>query len=218
MVRPDELELLRAWAEGDEAAGRALFERCFDPLYRFFSNKIDQGIEDLIQETFLACVEARDNYRGDASFQSFVLGVARNRLYKRWRHDQRHGARLDFGVTSVADMSPSPSSVAGRHENRDRLLLALREIPADLQVALELHYWEALPASGIAAVLQIPEGTARSRLRRAREALLRVLQRQGGASTSTLGEDELRAWAQSIRDRLTSEGASLEASIRNDAD
>ena len=54
---------------------------------------------------------------------------------------------------------------------RRLLLRALRSIPLDLQIAIELHYWEGMSGRELAEVLEIPEGTVRSRLRRAQEAL-----------------------------------------------
>ena len=196
-------ELHRAWAAGDENAGQRLFDRYFQPLYLFFFNKVSDGIEDLIQETFLACVEGRDGFRGDASFRTFVFAVARNRLYKRWRRYERHGARIDFGLTSVADLGRTPSSVAASREEHHALLQGLQRIPIDLQVALELYFWEGFTAAEIACVLEIPEGTARSRVRRGRELLLRELEQLGQAPLAEAAiERDLRAWAVEIRARL----------------
>lgn len=48
---------------------------------------------------------------------------------------------------------------------------ALRRIPVELQIALELHYWEGLSASEFADVLDIPLGTVKTRLRRAKQRL-----------------------------------------------
>jgi RNA polymerase sigma-70 factor (ECF subfamily) len=55
------------------------------------------------------------------------------------------------------------------------LLLALRRIPLELQIVLELHYWEGLSTRELADAMEIPQGTVKSRLRRAREALEREL-------------------------------------------
>jgi DNA-directed RNA polymerase specialized sigma24 family protein len=129
----NDAELLQAWANGNKSAGEQLFERHFEAIARFFRNKLpaDTQHEDLIQQTFLGCVEARDRFRGDASFRSFLFAIAHNQ----------------------------------------KLLLALRRIPLDSQVALELHYWEAMTAAEIGEVLDVPLGTAKTRLRRAKQLL-----------------------------------------------
>ena len=49
-----DFELLEAWREGDQRAGKELFARHFDSIYRFFRSKVDDAAEDLTQQTFLA--------------------------------------------------------------------------------------------------------------------------------------------------------------------
>ena len=51
----DDGTLLEAWAAGDRAAGATLLERHHQILYRFFRNKVSSGVEDLMQQTMLAC-------------------------------------------------------------------------------------------------------------------------------------------------------------------
>jgi RNA polymerase sigma-70 factor (ECF subfamily) len=164
-------ELLDAWAHGDNAAGEALFERHFEAVARFFRNKLaaDTAHEDLIQQTFLGCVEARDRFRGEASFRSFLFAIAHRQLAKHWRSRSRD--RLDFQTISVFQLDTSPSAAVARDQQHQRLLLALRRIPIDSQVALELHYWESMTAAEIGEVLGIPLGTAKTRLRRAKQLL-----------------------------------------------
>lgn len=60
--RSDE-ELLAAWRAGERRAGELLFERYYEPVARFFFNKTDAAAE-LIQQTFLACVEGAAKFRG----------------------------------------------------------------------------------------------------------------------------------------------------------
>ena len=52
-----DFELLEAWREGDQRAGRELFARHFDAIYRFFRSKIEDAADDLTQQTFLGCVK-----------------------------------------------------------------------------------------------------------------------------------------------------------------
>jgi len=59
-VDPSDAELLERWRSGDRDSGEALFERYYDTVERFFLNKIGDAISDLVQETFIRCVESRD--------------------------------------------------------------------------------------------------------------------------------------------------------------
>ncbi len=178
MVR--DAELLEAWRTGDRTAGRELFSRHAGSVTRFFRNKIDGDVDDLVQRTFLACVEAKDRVRDGSSFRAYVLRIARNELFNHYAARHRQASRVDPLTTSILDLGASPSVMVAAGE-RDRALLAgLRRLPLDLQTALELHYWEELSTGELADVLGIPQGTVKTRLFRARE-LLRDILRDTGA-------------------------------------
>jgi RNA polymerase sigma-70 factor (ECF subfamily) len=194
-----DLELYEAWGRGDKGAGAELYERWFHALYRFFRNKADDATGDLIQQTFLACLEARERFRGESGFGTFLFSIARHQLFEHWRRRRRDQAE-DIAELSLEALTTTPSGVVARNREHALLLRALRAIPLDLQIALELHYWEELSGPQLAEVLGIPEGTVRSRLRRAREALQEKLATMGAEPdvvTSTLGD--LDKWAQSLR-------------------
>ena len=163
-------ELLAQWSAGSRAAGNELIERHFDTVHRFFRNKVGSDLEDLMQQTFLACVEARARYQGQASFKTFLLAIARNQLFT--HYSKRRREVLDFTLTSVHDLGTSPTGVLAKREDEHLLSEALRRVPLDAQVVLELAYWEGLDGTEIAQVLEVPLNTAYSRLRRAKLALL----------------------------------------------
>ncbi|MBV1856766.1 MAG: RNA polymerase sigma factor [Nannocystaceae bacterium] len=167
-------ELLAAWREGDAQAGKELFERHFASLRRFFANKVDlHEVEDLMQRSFMGCVEAVDRFRGDSSFRTFLFAIGRRQLYKHFR-DQRvkDGRRADdLSVTSVAELGRTPSSMMGAQQEEALMLRALQRISVDHQTVLELHYWEQLSTEEIAQVCDVAPGTIRTRLHRARNAL-----------------------------------------------
>jgi RNA polymerase sigma-70 factor (ECF subfamily) len=205
-VRSD-FELLDRWREGDREAGSELFERHFVPLFRFFRNKVSESVHDLVQDTLLACVEARDDFRRESGFRTFLFGVARRVLFKYLRKHYAAGREIDFGSASVADLGTTPSQLATRKVEHRLLLEALRTLPLDHQIALELAYWEGLGGPEIAAVLDVPANTARTRLRRAREALserLRELESSPERVRSTL--DDLDRWASSLREYIDADG------------
>ena len=176
---PSDLELLDAWQAGNHASGEELFDRHFDPVMRFFRNKLSEGCEDLVQQTFLACLESRDRFRRESSFRTFLFAVAHNVLRNHLRAKRRRGLEIDFSRDSVWGIAPSPSTIFTRHRSQERLLNALRRIPIEHQVALELHYWEDLTGAEVGAVLGIPTGTAKTRLRRAKALLAEQLDEVG---------------------------------------
>lgn len=169
--------LLSAWHGGDDTAGRRLFERHFDRVARFFANKVDTDAEDLVQATFLACAESSARFEGRASFATFLLGIAHKVLLKHLRRRYGRGHTLDLGQVSLRDLCASPSSMVARNIEQQRLLDALRTLPVHEQVVVELYYWENLSAAELGRLLEVPEGTVRTRLRSARQRLERRLRR-----------------------------------------
>jgi RNA polymerase sigma-70 factor, ECF subfamily len=198
-------ELLERWRGGDTASGEMLFERYYDMVERFFLNKVTSGVQDLVQETFIRCVESRDRIRDDDRFRVYMFGIAYNVLSAHLRERYRGNRAIDFNEDSVHDLAPGPGTLMARRREHRLLIEALRNIPVDDQVILELHYWEQLTTNQIAEVLGIPIGTARGRLQRARTKLEEVMQRLAESPqdlSSTLAR--LDDWAAECRERLGS--------------
>ncbi len=177
-----DVELLERWRGGDEDAGDALLRRHFDSLCKFFRGKVNSGVDDLVQETLLRCVERIEQFRGEASFRTYLFVIARRLLLDRLRRESRRPERVDFSVVSLVDLGTTPSRAVARDEGRAALMNALRQLPVDFQIAVELTYWENLTATEVGRVLDVNANTVRSRLVRARKALdghLRALEESG---------------------------------------
>jgi RNA polymerase sigma-70 factor (ECF subfamily) len=164
--------------------------------------------KDLIQRTFLRCFEARDRIKKDANFRAYLFGIARYVLLEHLRKARRQYARFDVMNTTLHDVSPQPTphSMLAHKREVQLLMEALRRIPIDLQIILELFYWEHLSAREIGLAVGAPEGTVRTRLRRARQLLEReigAIARSPDELQSTLSG--LRDWISQIRQQLRTE-------------
>jgi RNA polymerase sigma factor (sigma-70 family) len=199
---PTDLELARAWKAGDSSAADALFERYYEPVARFFCNKAGDAADDLVQRTFLACVEGIGRLQSPASFRSYLFGVAYRLLCRHWRERGREQGRVDLETVAVHDLDPSPSRVLVQRGEQRLVLEALRRLPINAQVVLELHYWEGLGGAEIAEVLEIPLGTAKTWILRGKKALadrLGRIEADGELLHSTL--TDLEGWARGLRAR-----------------
>jgi RNA polymerase sigma factor (sigma-70 family) len=172
----DDRELLARWRAGDNKAGNRLFDRHFRALLRFFRNKVDADIEDRIQETLIACVRGRDRLRDDSSFRAYLFATARFVLYEHVRQRER-GRAVDVDEESLADLVPGVSTAFAKHREQQILLQALRMLPMEYQVTLELYYWEGLSGPELATALGVPEATVRSRIKRGSEKLREHVER-----------------------------------------
>jgi RNA polymerase sigma factor (sigma-70 family) len=194
-------ELLAAWQAGDREAGGTLIDRYFEPVRRFFENKVSDGVEDLIQQTFLACVNRRDHIRDHEAFRGYLFAAARSKLYDYIGARMRAPQDPDFGVSSITDAGISPSGVIAAKQDQQLLLQALRTLPVDLQIALELYYFERVRGRELEIALDVPPGTVRSRLRRGLEILRKRIDELSGSpellrETST----SLDRWAEQLRE------------------
>jgi len=161
-------ELLQRWRAGDRAAGDRLVAQHLTSIRRFFRAKLGGDVEDLIQQTFLDLLEASSPV---VSVRATLFTIARRRLLDHLRARYQRDEIELLGAISVADLGMLPSAAVVHAEQQRLLRNALRHIPVDHQIALDLAYWEDLSGPEISKILGISEHTVRSRLARARQAL-----------------------------------------------
>jgi RNA polymerase sigma-70 factor (ECF subfamily) len=100
-------------------------------------------------------------------------------------------------------MGLNPTVLVAQRDEQTLTLQALRRIPLDHQIVLELYYWEDMTAADLAEVLDLPEGTVRGRIRRAKKLLeeqLAQLASDDAILESTLSG--LESWARSLRAKV----------------
>lgn len=197
----DDPELLTAWRGGNNAAGEQLFARYYGMVSRFFANKVCGDPADLIQGTFEACVLGHQQIRDTAQFRSFLFGIAYNVLRGHYRTQRAHDDRFDPSTSSSADLSPGVGTMLARGDEQQLLLAALRQLPLEHQVVIELFYWEDLTSAEIAEMLAEPHGTVRTRLRRARQLLEQALaDLTPDAALLHRTTTDLDGWAKKVRE------------------
>lgn len=193
----DDLLVLDRWCAGDTTAGNTLFRRHFPALYRFFEHKTDGDIDDLVQETFLQCLKSREKFKRQSTFRTYLFAIARHVLFHHWRKRVPGNTMLDFEDVSIASLSTSLATRLARNEDRARLLSALRSLPVEQQLLLELFYWEGFEREQLAEVFGVETATIGSRLTRARQMLHRNL-----AAVTTLSIDSgFDTWARGLADK-----------------
>lgn len=192
-------ELLQSWSQGNTDAGEELFERHYKGVAAFFRTKARDHAAELSQKTFLACIESLPRFRGEGSFRSYLYGIAYRQLQRHYRNLSRD-ERIDFGLSTVENLDPTPSKIIAADDDEQQLLAALRRIPVEHQVVLELYYWQELTTAQCAEVLEIPHSTIKSRLQRARKLLEEQLE-AGGQSPAQVEEtlSGLIAWSERVR-------------------
>lgn len=205
----DDWELLEAWRNGDGASGEALLGRYLKTLTRFFRNKVNDpdDVADLISETMLACTRSREQVRDSAAFRSFLYASAMNMLRRHYRKKVKRDRELDdFADICVGDSDHprSMTSMVSLQEEGRLLVRALRKLPLDYQIVLELSFIENQNGAEIAELLDIPKPTVYTRLRRGKEqlrtAMLELTDNVALADSTMTG---LQTWATRLREEFS---------------
>jgi RNA polymerase sigma-70 factor (ECF subfamily) len=178
-VDPDVALMLRV-QQGDRPAFSELLERnhrrVLNLAYRYLKDR--SLAEDVVQETFLKIYKARDRYRPDAKFSSYMLRIASNICLSRLRRKQplRLGGESDEGSIEHVDtggVKPGEAMLSGELEERVRA--AVDALPDRQRMAILLNKFEGLDYSEVAKQLGLSASATKSLLHRARMTLKDLL-------------------------------------------
>ena len=162
--------------------------RAFDLLVLKYQGRIgalvsryinDPGeVEDVTQEAFIKAYRALDKFRGDSAFYTWLYRIAsnaaKNHLVAKGRRPGADATIEDaegFERGDLISESSTPEAVLMSEELARVVTEAMEALPEELRAAVTLREFEGLSYDDIAAVLECPVGTVRSRIFRAREAI-----------------------------------------------
>ncbi len=151
----------------DQAARtiESLWTGCADRVRRYLMRFLgdSEAANDLLGQTFLEAARQWDRYRGKGSREAWLFGIARNqaRLHQRW-WERRRETPLDEAIEQ-----PTPPAEVESNEEEARMWNAIQELPPLYRQTLLLRLADELSYEEIAAALDVPLGTVRSRVHEA---------------------------------------------------
>jgi RNA polymerase sigma-70 factor (ECF subfamily) len=178
--RPDDSALMLRYQDGDLAAFEVLYRRHNDALYRYLLrlSRHQDAAEDIFQDVWGKIVKARASYRPTAKFTTFLYRVAHNCFIDHVRRNKRHANAAEFQPEAHAHPGEQPDVSAERSLARERLAVALAELPDEQRDAFLLREEADLSIDDIAAVTGCSRETAKSRLRYAVNKLRAAIDEQ----------------------------------------
>ena len=183
MTEIDDHALAAACRTGDDGAWGALVDRygrrVYGIAYHFTLRKEDA--EELSQEIFLKVFENLHRYDGRYALGAWIVSLARNLCIDQYRRRKREKSFVhvtDDSVMPLLSASDDPARNALQKERTKLLFEAIAELPEELSEILILRDLDGLAYDEIAAALELPDGTVKSRLFRARAETAKIIRRK----------------------------------------
>lgn len=172
---PSDEDLMLAYRAGDVAAFQALYARHRGPLFRHISRQLrDAGLaEEFFQDTWQRVIAARERYRPDAKFSTWLYQIAHNRLGDHWRalkHRPAAPAEAMEAAERIADPD-TPDQALSAFQERRRLQRALEDLPEEQREVVLLRLEQELSLEEIGLITGVGRETVKSRLRYAMDKL-----------------------------------------------
>jgi len=167
-------DLMARLAAGDREALAPLMERHYPRLYRLALSYVrnpDDAL-DVVQETFVKAFRKADRWDGSTEAGPWLSRVAVNQSIDRWRRNRRRQATFTPLAEgdhdeSLAAGGPDPDRRVLRREMRDRLAVALEDLPERQRAVVVLRHYQEMSLDEIAQTLGMRLGTVKSTLHRA---------------------------------------------------
>jgi RNA polymerase sigma-70 factor (ECF subfamily) len=180
-------ELMQRFAAGDLAAFEQLYARHRGGLMRFLQRGLGRRelAEECFQEVWSRVISARERYRPEARFATWLYQIANNLLIDQYRRQRPEVATDELPeappVDSINPVAPaaalSPEDTLGAFEESRRLQQALAELPDEQRIAVQLRLEQELSLEEIGRITGVGRETVKSRLRYALDKLKERLRR-----------------------------------------
>lgn len=177
----DDQQLIRATLEGESEAFGVLIRRHQDRLYNGMVHVLRSEVEaeDVVQDAFVSAYTKLDTFKGNSAFFTWLYRIAYNAAITRIRRrkptvsleGKDSTLRLDF-----PDQGPAPGDRIEQDEQSVQLNLAMERLSEEHRSILVLREMEGMEYEAISEILDLPIGTVRSRLHRARGQLKEQLE------------------------------------------
>jgi RNA polymerase sigma-70 factor (ECF subfamily) len=170
---PEDSALMLRYKDGDVAAFEILYRRHNDALYRYLLRlcRHPENADDIFQEVWGKIIKAADRYRPTAKFTTYLYRVAHNCFIDYLRRNKRHTHVGDFDPDLQPNPDDLPEMSTERSLARERLQLALLDLPDEQRDVFLLHEEAGLNLDEISAVTGSNRETSKSRLRYAMNKL-----------------------------------------------
>jgi RNA polymerase sigma-70 factor (ECF subfamily) len=178
-------KLVERCLQGDDSAWEAVVnlfgKRIYNLSYRY-TNRKDEA-EDLAQEILIRVYQNLKSYRAESgSFQNWIMRVARNLIIDHYRQVRRFpqtGGSEELETMNIRDDKiPNPQRAAEQMEASQFLQGGLQALSPELKEAIVLRDLEGMPYGDMAELLNVPEGTVKSRINRGRVELAKLLMKR----------------------------------------
>ena len=172
--------ILARIGRGDEGALGELYALYAPAVLAFAAARtLDRCMaEEVAADAWLGCWHSARAFRGDSRVLTWLLGIVKRQACQRMRGKRLTELPLDEAVWSVADGEAGPEDRAMDEAGVDELLAALDELPGELAETVRLAWLHELPYEEIAVITDVPAGTVKSRVFRARCLLRDALRRR----------------------------------------
>lgn len=185
----DERALVQRALAGDEDAYRCLFDLHRPAVVAIVRRRVPDSdvVEDLTQQTFISAFGALDRFRGEAIFGTWIIRIAINVCLSYRRSEKTHRTWItlleDVEYAKAADSEASrtrdPITDVLANESRELVLEGIKRLPERYRKAVWLRYVKDLSYEEIMHALQVPMGTVKTWLNRARAQLAKEFRRLG---------------------------------------
>ena len=175
----DTADLFIRCQQGDGAGFEDLYRTYYRDVYGAARRVVGDPVlaQDVAQETFIKAFRHIRSVRSGEALPAWLRRVAYREAYTALRRSPsfRHAIELDDELITAADPGPGPEVAVENGERRAAVQRGLGRLDPEMRRVLELYYFEHRNVDEIARLLRCPDGTIKSRLFRARQALRRHL-------------------------------------------
>ena len=175
----DQRELIQRCRSGDDTAFAELVDRYKDLVYGLIYRMVsDRSLaDDLSQEVFLKIHRGLPYFRGEARLSTWIFRIVQN-VCVQARGGRRHEESLDGSVGDRPRREHgSVDGAFGGIEDRDRLDKALAQLPPNYRLLVVAHYVRGVQYDALAEALNVPLGTVKTHLYRAKRRLRELLEK-----------------------------------------